>query len=251
MKKLAIVCGSPSSEFLAPFSDESFDIWVLGNRINRFDGKRVTRIFEIHDDLSEHGDATKYAEYLASKNVPMVVGAGFPIKADHIKVFDFESASRLIGQTYLTSSPAYMMAQAIMDGYDEIGIYGVDLAVDDHEYFWQRPCMEYWIGYAKGLGIKVVIPEVSAIGKASYIEGAGCGGKPKFAKPPFTEMAFKQLEDMHQKKIDEYFDKIRNLEKMIQTHDGLRQAYARMAKVARAVEAGVDNIDLLNTVSLK
>jgi len=60
LKKLAIVCGSPSSEMDAPFHDPEYDVWVLGNRLNRY--PRFDVVFEIHDDLSEHGDVDKYVE---------------------------------------------------------------------------------------------------------------------------------------------------------------------------------------------
>lgn len=252
MKKIAIVCGSPSSEFMAPFEDEEWEIWVLGNRLNRFDGKRVTRVFEIHDDLSEHGDPLKYAQWLAVQhNYPLIVGENFPISGENVSVFPFKEAEELFGSTYLTSSPAYMMAMAILEGATHIGIYGVDLSADDHEYFWQRPCMEAWIGFAKGRGIEVSIPEVSSIGKCSYVEGRNSGGKPDFEKPPFTEKAFLEMAGLHQKKMDSLYKEIEERNRLINTHDGCRQAYERLAKTARAVESGMDNITLSGTVSMK
>ena len=148
VNKLAIVCGSPSSEMDAPFDDETYDIWVLGNRYDRYEDKRVTCIFEIHDDLSEHNAG--YVKWLVDTKIPLVVGKKFPWAGGNVNVFPFDEAEKLLGQTYLTSSPAYMMAKAILDGYRHIEIYGVDMAVHDHEYFWQRPCMEGWVGFAKG-----------------------------------------------------------------------------------------------------
>ena len=77
--KVAIVCGAPSSEFLAPYDDESWEIWVLGNRLDRHLDKRVTRVFEIHDDLSEHDDPTAYKQWLVDKKLPLVVGEAFAL----------------------------------------------------------------------------------------------------------------------------------------------------------------------------
>lgn len=246
-KKIAIVCGSPSSEFLAPFDDKSWDIWVLGNRINRFLEKdlRVSAIFEIHDDLREHGNIEAYANYLVGLNIPMIVGDKFPIIDEHVKRFPYDKAKELYGQTYLTSSSAYMMAMAILLGAEEIAIYGVDMAVDDHEYFWQRPCMEAWIGFAKGKGIKVSIPEISSIGKCNYVEGKGRGGKPDFAKPPFTEKEFTNFANKHQELIANMESQIISLQNKIQAHSGCVQTYQRLAQVSRAVEAGI-NIDSLS-----
>ena len=256
--KVAIVCGSPSSEFLAPFDDESWEVWVLGNRFDRFSSKRVTRIFEIHDDLTQH--ASEYPQWLVDKGLPLIVGEKFPIKEGNVVEFPFDACKELIGQDYLSSSSAYMMGYAILQGATHIGIYGVDMATDDHEYFWQRPCMEGWIQFAKGRGIEVIIPNVSSIGKCSYIEGrdfkpnkrlSDMGLNPVFSKPPFTNAAFTEMAQVHINKIQEYNNQIAQLQQLIQTHDGCKQTYERLAKVARAVESGVDNLTLSGTVTIK
>lgn len=255
--KVAIVCGSPSTEFLAPFNDESWEVWVLGNRLDRFKDKRVTRVFEIHEDLSEHQDPEAYCEFLASSGHYLIVGENFPINNADIEVFPYKEAQALSKFVTLASSPAYMMAYAILNGATEIAIYGVDMAVDDHEYFWQRPCMWGWVRFAEGRGIKITIPEQSALCKMNYIEGkdwkAGFKHNPKsqFALPPFTEQAFNELAENHQKKIDQINEEIRQKEILIHTHNGAKQSYIRMAKVARAVESGQENLTLLSTTITK
>lgn len=249
MKKLAIVCGSPSSEMLAPFDSTDHDVWVLGNRINRY--PRYDLIFEIHDDLTEHGDPMRYAKFLADKGVPMIVGEAFPVQADHISVFPFEDAKTLFGSLYLTSTSAYMLCLAMLRGYEHVEIYGVDMAVDDHEYFWQRPCMEAWIGFARGSGINVILPPQSPVYRSDYIEGKGCGGRPDFSLPPFTQAGFSDLAGDHQTKMDAIKAQIEALEKQYIAHDGARQAYDRMAKIARAIESGQDVQSLRHGVAIK
>ena len=59
---------------------------------------------------------------------------------------------------YLTSSIAFMLALAIYEDVDEIHIYGVDMD-NWQEYADQRACAEYFMGIAKGRGIKVVTPD--------------------------------------------------------------------------------------------
>ncbi len=248
--KVAIVCGAPSSADLAPFDDPAWEIWALGNRLNKHAGKRITRIFEIHDGcVDEHGP--QYPKWLVDKGVPLVVGRAFPATAEHVRVFPFDEANALFGSEYLTSSTAYMMALAILDGAKEIGVYGSDMSVDDHEYFWQRPCLEAWIGFAKGRGIKVTIPPVSPIGRCDYVEGRASSGKPEFSKPPFTQAGFLALVQMHQQSITRLQAEIREREALIQTHSGAMQAHERLAKVARAVEAGIDIKSLTDTAVIK
>lgn len=237
MQLVNIICGGPSSEHLCNWKGYN---WVLGNRLDRYPLDKVSRIFELHDDLTQH--PTGYAQWLADHKIPMVVGEDYPVSAPHIKTFDYSEAEKLYGSLYLTSSSACMVAQAIMDGFKEINVYGVDMAVDDHEYFWQRPCMEAWIGFAKGLGIKVNIPDESPLGRSSYVEGRDYGKlRPSV---PIAENEATQLARMHQSVIDEasqklsqllpVMDEIEVLKAKIQGHDGAKQAYERIAKVIRA-----------------
>jgi hypothetical protein len=71
---------------------------------------------------------------------------------------------------YFTNTISYMIAYAIYLGAKEIGIWGVDMAVDS-EYHHQRPSCEYFIGLAKGMGINVVIPAESDLCKVLFLYG--------------------------------------------------------------------------------
>lgn len=249
MKKLAIVCGSPSSEMAAPFADEAYEVWVLGNRLNRY--PRADVVFEIHDDLSEHGDVERYVRYLLESGKHLVVGEAFPAEGSQVEVFPFDAAKELFGSTYLTSSSAYMLALALLRGFQHIEVYGVDMAVDDHEYFRQRPCMEAWLGFARGRGVTVVLPPQSPVMKSDFVEGRGCGGKPDFALKPFTQAGFLSLAGKHAEKVQQARAQIAALEQQALAHDSARQVYDRLAKVARAVEAGQTIDNLNDTVAMR
>lgn len=63
---------------------------------------------------------------------------------------------------YLTSTPAMMLAHALYehiqgDTIAAITTAGIELAIGT-EYFLQRPCFEYYLGIAKGLGIRYIPP---------------------------------------------------------------------------------------------
>lgn len=88
--------------------------------------------------------------------------------------YPFKRVVDCIGADYFQSSVAYALALAITEiqqkrtdeGYaeDEIALYGID-ASEDTEWGYQRACMEYLVGVARGYGIKVFIPESSALCK--------------------------------------------------------------------------------------
>jgi len=247
MKKIAIVGGSPTSEFLAPYDDKEWEIWVLGNMLDRHIDKRVTRAFEIHDDISEREGSEDYIKWLASKKIPLIVGKKFPLVADHIEVYPYKEVKKLYGELYLTSSAAHMMALAILEGATHIGIYGIDMSVSDNEYFYQRACMESWVGYAKGCGVGVHIPESSHIGRSSFVYGADV--KPNNA--PFTYSEFATMAQQHEDKVAELKHKVEEIKNSIHAHSGAAQAYKRMMKVARAIDGGNKVNTLLETTTMR
>lgn len=151
---VAIVGLSPSTHSQAPFNDSDWEIWGLpwdeGHWIH------YDRLFEMHDIRlleNEHRPAD-YMERLQDLDVPLYMQEEY-----------FEGATRYPYERvpqYINSSIAYMMALAIAEGHEKIGIYGVDMKGDD-EFGYQRPNIEYLIGLAEGMGIEVIIPEESPL----------------------------------------------------------------------------------------
>lgn len=83
---------------------------------------------------------------------------------------------RVISKGYLTNSISYMLALAIVEGYEEIGVWGVDMAVSSelrgkNEYSWQRPSCEFFLGWAAGMGVKVYIPPTADLLKCRNLYG--------------------------------------------------------------------------------
>lgn len=82
--------------------------------------------------------------------------------------YPVEEITKLVGTAtskktpYLESSIAYMLALAIYEKVDRVGIWGVDLHCES-EYAYQRPNLEYLIGLARGKGVKVFIPPQSTL----------------------------------------------------------------------------------------
>lgn len=247
MIKIAIVGGS-RTDALAPYDDPEWRVWVHGNQFDRHVNRDVDMIFEIHEDLSEHPPI--YPKYLADQGIHMIVSEKFPIQGEHIKVFPFDDARALMGGDFLTSTPAYMMAYAILLGVDEISIFGVDMAVADQEYFYEQPVMQRWIGFAQAKGIKVNILPDCPLGEPKYIEGK-TGNKPNLAHAPFTEEEFKAVAKLHADQAAELEAQITAIQGKIYGHLGCKQTYDRLAQIARAVNGGQKFESLSKTVRLK
>lgn len=249
---------------LAPFGDDTWEIWVLGIRAYHANYLRITRIFEIHEDLvlEKYKDKVTVPVYvpndyynkLMHMSIPVVVSYhadAFKRFEGHVNLqyFPLQAVNEMYGAEYLTSTCSYMIAQAVLEGAEEIAIFGVDMAVDNAEYFYQRPCMEAWIGFAKGRGVKVTISEQSPLGRNSDLYGSHFHGDKDTGV--FTEAEFNTLAAQHQERVDEIAAQIEDLQRLAIAHDGSKQSYERMAKVARAIRAGQVINSLSQTTMLK
>jgi hypothetical protein len=261
MSKIAIVCGAPSSEYLAPFNDPDWKIWVIGSRLNLYmeKGYKVDLAFEIHKDFTIRFDLENskrnseyYINWLFNTGVPLIVGETTEIpekKKSDYTVFPYEESAKLIGSQYLTSTTAFMLAYAIMSGAEEIGLWGVDMSCDDSEHFFQRPCVEAWIGLAKGKGINVYIPKESPVLRNKFIEGIDGGRPPK--NPPFCEEEFNALADVHKQKIAEHYQIIRDSELALNAHQSAVDTLTALANIARAVEEGQEINSITERMKIK
>jgi hypothetical protein len=66
---------------------------------------------------------------------------------------------------YFTCGVAYAIALAIYFKWEAINLYGVSLGIA-HEYSFEKPCVEFWIGMARGRGVEVCIFGESEVLKA-------------------------------------------------------------------------------------
>jgi len=213
--KIAILGSAEATRDLAPFDDPTWEIWGLAWRF--YDHPRMDKAFEVHDPSIWH-EYVKPEIYQGWLNNPQDsdgndvevymlphVAETFPSK--NIKAYPADEACKLMGRRYFTSSFSYMLAKAIMDGATEIGIWGVDL-VTDEEYMQQRPAAEFLLGIAHARGIKITIPEQSALLKASHVYGLE---DIRFGDP---------MEERYKQKEKEYRDKIEELKSQIFTLEG-------------------------------
>jgi hypothetical protein len=162
-----------------PFDDETFDIWGINElymQVRQKYGKdrRFTHWFEIHNPMSPTRNIPYHHEFLKKWDKPVLMQKHYewipnsiPIPKDTI--IDFFNQNFIIdacGGSFsdYSNQISVMTAMAIMMGYDEIRIYGVDMA-QWSEYAWQRSSCQFFIGYAAGMGIKVLVPLTSELCK--------------------------------------------------------------------------------------
>lgn len=173
MKKVAILGYTPTRAY-APYDDDRWEIWGL-NDLYRFKGdgdvKRWTRWFNMHQDRPSAAGRTAYAKNLkeyAKWDIPVYLQEKHPLVPCSV-TYPLDEIVNKYGD-YFTNSISYMIALAIHEGFDDIGVYGVDMATDT-EYDHQRPSCEYWLGVARGAGINVYIHPAADLLKKRYLYG--------------------------------------------------------------------------------
>jgi hypothetical protein len=160
--KIALLGSHPASMKLAPFGDLSWEIWACSPQ--NFTAPRVDAWFELHSlDRKWVPGNEPYISvlqkhprvYVAVEDERLPNGIIYPKDQILAKYPEFH-------HTFFSSSVAWMMALAIEQKPDEIGLWGIDMAAGE-EYEYQRPGCHYWMGVAEELGINIVVPPQSDI----------------------------------------------------------------------------------------
>ena len=168
--KIAIVGGAESRN-LAPFEYPEWEIWGCNNVYLGI--PRYTRWFEIHkiwfdgQTYYRRGErefrgvqVKKYMQELADLSIPVYMQKCWPIIPKGV-LYPLDKIVGRFGR-YLTSSIAYMVALAIREGVTDLALYGINMGMGD-EYDKQKPCIEYLLGYAKGMGVRVTVAPESML----------------------------------------------------------------------------------------
>ena len=167
MRKISIIGTGPGWE-KSPFNSD-WEIWTLAGLHDRCEPDRV---YEIHSGKQialgwANDPLPQKMAWLKRQKLYIhpTLKTTFP---DGI-IFDYQKHIDKFGN-YFTSSIAWVLAEAIQEKPDEIGIFGVSMS-SSGEYAHQKPGCTYLIGWAKALGIKVTIQEGSELLSSPYIYG--------------------------------------------------------------------------------
>lgn len=256
-KRVAILGFASTSRNLCPFDDQTLELWGL-NSLYPF-LPRYNRWFELHPkehvqknlpraELQQRG--LNHWEWLAKQPGPdspdfhpiymqehfEEIPASVKWPREEINQWTRKMFGPQAEIDYFTSTPGEMVATAIYEGYGEIHLYGVDL-LQSEEYAYQRPGCEYWLGIARGMGIKVVVPRQSALLKADYVYG--------FTEPTVTFGSMtKYVDFLHGKDGDMELGGQR-LAAEVNATFGARQAFAEILKMIEEDGTGNVNKDFL------
>ncbi len=169
MKRVAIVGFAPSC-ISAPYADESIEIWTMNFHHTQL--PRSSRIFELHDwaiveseGFVESFRSSKVPVYLQESRPDVPMSVTYPIR-EMASEFGVDGRAN----PYFTNTISYMLALAIAEGFEEIQVFGVDMS-HSTEYGSQRPSCEFFLGIAKGRGIRLVMHPDSELLQTPFLYG--------------------------------------------------------------------------------
>ena len=168
--KVAIVGFAPSTmaDVRFIFDDPDFEVWGLNQLYMAFNpahnlpaiAERADRWFQIHHRTSYDANTLRdhsHHDWLSNEvRFPIYMQDKYPGIPMSVR-FPKEKIMAEFG-SYFTNSISWEIALAVMEGFKEIHLYGVDMATHS-EYAYERPSVEFFLGWARGRGIKLVIPE--------------------------------------------------------------------------------------------
>lgn len=182
-KTVAIVGNSSTTLPYAKHSraDEFWTMNHLGIKMLR-EGEipRLDRLFEIHEqdwflrkELNESAEIYwtwlqephPFTIYMHAVHPDVPASVKYP-KDEIVNTLlsGFKDSAGVIRE-FFTSSVSWMFALAILEGFERIELYGVEMQYGT-EYYYQQPGGTFWMGLALGKGIEVVIHEKSGLCKA-------------------------------------------------------------------------------------
>ena len=153
---------------LAPFNDPEWEIWSCSpaNMVL----PRADAFFEIHGldttlleaeyNTPYPGQTISYVDWC--KRHPRIYMQDVRPEYPGAVKYPFDEMRKRFGDYFWTSSLAYMLALAIDNKPEVIGLWGVDMSASD-EWQHQRPGCHYFIQEARRAGIEVYAPPESDI----------------------------------------------------------------------------------------
>jgi len=130
------------------------DVWTLNNGYKT--SQKFDKLFLVHKPPGTHLNWKEIAEL--SETVEIV--SLHPLPKTRTTMYPFEKIRKKFGTDYFSDTICYMIAYALYLDYNEIRMYGADLS---EEYREEKGGVEYWVGYARGRGVRVWIAPGSTL----------------------------------------------------------------------------------------
>ena len=161
---IAILGSNPANKMDAPFDDPDWKIWACSthNSPPHQELPRVDEWFELHDPVIDHTRPPEFLAWVKDLSTKIPVWMRDRVDYPDSKEYPDEEMKARFGPFNFTSTISYMLAKAISEGPEAIGIWGV-MQASPNEWSYQRPGIQNFIQTAHDEGIKVIVPKESRL----------------------------------------------------------------------------------------
>lgn len=155
----------------APLDDPSWHVWAL-NLVAPMDSEDRLRCdlwFDLHQRVAQTDDDMRW---IRKCPVPIVVPDDLADVSPNAIEFPLYRVLTTFPVAPFACTFAYQMALALLAEFDTIGLYGVELAYgSERERTVEWACVNWWIGYAEAMGIEILRPQNTRLGRHPYLYG--------------------------------------------------------------------------------
>ncbi len=226
-KKVALVGFASNTLHLVPWFNPEFEIWGMNQGHPNFQ-RRADRWYEMHmPEATADVRDPQYLEFLQKCPIPTYMIRTYDEYPNSVR-FPIEEAIRYAGRDYFTSTPAFMMAIAGLEGFQEIHLYGINLSIGE-EWFYEKACAEWWIGKLEGEGRKVYVPSASSLCKQFRRYGYSIDARPAAS-----------LKVLLQARVNEYRGRAEGFQANLNTVLGAMREAESLMQIAEGIDHGSD-----------
>src|SRR3990167_7750828 len=167
VRRVALVGADQRWMGLTPWGDRTWNVWahVCLSAWCLKQEKAADVWFDIHRPEIWHMAKTWHPDYLGwlrTVSQPVVMQC-VTDEAPTSVAFPFHTVRASFGpDARFGSTFDWMLMLAVLCGAHEIALHGIEFETL-HEAVYQKPLMNYWVGYARGRGVRVTAPEGSRV----------------------------------------------------------------------------------------
>lgn len=164
-KRRAAIFGAGYGRDWAPLADPTWEVWAL-NLIPPIDGDgrlRVSRWFDLHQRKAQSVDDMRW---IARCPVPIYVPPDLADAGPRCIEYPLDEVMSRFGAKQFACTFSYQIALALLEGFEEIGLFGVELRLGTpRERTVEWASVNWWMGYASALGVRITVPRGSWLGQ--------------------------------------------------------------------------------------
>lgn len=133
-------------------SAENTEVWCV-NRAFMAQNQEQAKAARVYFFDKESDFAPDFIQQVNQLKNTRVIARRHWDKVEASEPYPYEQVvSYFNGAEYFSCGPSYMLAQAIMEGFETIHLVGMYWLHDSAEYILHKPCMDFWCGLAMGMG---------------------------------------------------------------------------------------------------